>query len=56
MMCTALSNTYISATRTICLGVVSIAHLVEVTDSTVLGEVGEFESRTGQNVKIYQQT
>ena len=40
-MCTALANTYISAIRTICFGVVSIAQLVEVTASAVLGGVAE---------------
>ena len=43
-MCTALADTYISAIRTIFLGVVSIAQLVEVTDSAVLGGVVELES------------
>ena len=43
-------DTYISAVRTIFYGVVSIAHLVEVTDSAVLGDVVEvvsFESHGG---------
>ena len=39
--CTALADTYISSIRTIFLGVVSIAQLVEVTDSAVLGGVVE---------------
>ena len=43
-MCTALANTYISAIRTIFLGVVSIAQLVEVTDSAVLSGVAEVVS------------
>ena len=43
-MCTALANTYISALRTIFFGVVSIAQLVEVTDSAVLGGVAEVMS------------
>ena len=43
-MCTALASTYISAIRTIFLGVVSIAQLVEVTDSAVLGGVAEVVS------------
>ena len=43
-MCTALANTYISAIRTIFLGVVSIAQLVEVTDSAVLSCVAEVVS------------
>ena len=43
-MCTALANTYISAIRTIFFGVVSIAQLVEVTDSAVLGGVAEVVS------------
>ena len=42
--CTALANTYISAIRTIFFGVVSIAQLVEVTDSAVLGGVAEVVS------------
>ena len=42
--CTALADTYISAIRTIFLGVVSIAQLVEVTDSAVLGGVVEVVS------------
>ena len=37
MTCTALSDTYISAVRTVFLGVVSIAQLVEEADSAVLG-------------------
>ena len=44
MTCTALANTYISAIRTIFFGVVSIAQLVEVTDSAVLGGVAEVVS------------
>ena len=43
-MCTALANTYIRAIRTIVLGVVSIAQLVEVTDSAVLGGVAKVVS------------
>ena len=43
-MCTALANTYISAIRTIFFGVVSMAQLVEVTDSAVLGGVAEVVS------------
>ena len=43
-MCTALANTYISAIRTIVFGVVSMAQLVEVTDSAVLGGVAEVVS------------
>ena len=39
--CTALGDTYISAIRTIFFGVVSIAQLVGVTDSEVLGGVAE---------------
>ena len=35
----ALADTYISAIRTIFIGIVSIAQLVEVTDSAVLGGV-----------------
>ena len=42
--CTALANAYISAIRTIFFGVVSIAQLVEVTDSAVLGGVAEVVS------------
>ena len=38
---TALADTYISAIRTIFFGVLSIAQLVEVTDSAVLGGVAE---------------
>ena len=37
--CTALAGTYISAIRTIFLWVVSIAQLVEVANSAVLGGV-----------------
>ena len=44
MTCTALANTYISAIRTIFIGVVSTAQLVEVTDSAVLGGVAEVVS------------
>ena len=43
-MCTALSDTYICAIRTIFLGVVSIAQLVEVTESALLGGVVEVVS------------
>ena len=39
--CIALADTYISSIRTIFFGVVSIAQLVEVTDSAVLGGVVE---------------
>ena len=42
--CTALADTYISAIRTIFFGVVTIAQLVEVTDSAVLGGVAEVVS------------
>ena len=42
--CTALADTYISATRTTFFGVVSIGQLVEVTDSAVLGGVVEVVS------------
>ena len=42
--CTALADTYISAIRTIFFGVVSIAQLVEVTDSAVLGGIVEVVS------------
>ena len=38
------TDTYISAIRTIVLGVVSIAQLVEMTDSAVLGGVVEVVS------------
>ena len=41
MTYTALADTNISAFRTIFLGVVSIAQLVGVTDSAVLGGVVE---------------
>ena len=41
MTCTTLAHTYISAIRTIFLGAVSIAQLVEVADSAVLGGVVE---------------
>ena len=44
MTWTALADTYISAIRTIFFGVVSIAQLVEVTDSAVLGGVAEVVS------------
>ena len=44
-MCTALANTPNNcAIRTIFFGVVSIAQLVEVTDSAVLGSVAEVVS------------
>ena len=43
-MCTAIADTNISAIRTIFFGVVSIAQLVEVTDSAVLGGVVEVVS------------
>ena len=43
-MCTALANTYVSTIRTIFFGVVSMAQLVEVTDSAVLGGVAEVVS------------
>ena len=42
--CTALADTYISAIRTIFIGVVLKAQLVEVTDSAVLGGVVEVVS------------
>ena len=42
--CTALADTYITGMRTIFLGVISIAQLVEVTDSAVLGGVVEVVS------------
>ena len=42
--CTSLADTYISAIRTIFFGVVSIAQLVEVTDSAVVGGVVEVVS------------
>ena len=42
--CTALTDTYISAIRTIFFRVVSIAQLVEVTDSAVLGGIVEVVS------------
>ena len=42
--CTALADTYISAIRTIFIGIVSIAQLVEVTDSAMLGGVVEVVS------------
>ena len=44
MTCTVLANTYISAIRTIFFEVVSIAQLVEVMDSGVLGSVVEVVS------------
>ena len=40
----ALADTYISAIQTIFFGVVSIAQLVQVTDSAVLGGVAEVVS------------
>ena len=43
-MCTALASTYISAIPTIFFWVVSIAQLVEMTDSAVLGGVAEVVS------------
>ena len=43
-MYTALADTYISAIRTILFGVVSLAQLVEVADSAVLGGVVEVMS------------
>ena len=43
-MCTALANTYVSAIRTMFFGVVSMAQLVEVTNSAVLGGVAEVVS------------
>ena len=52
-MCTALANTYISAIQTIFLGVVSIAQLVEVTDSAVLGGVAEVVSSNPRWVVKY---
>ena len=42
--CAALADTYISAIRTIFFGVVSIAQLVEVTDSAMLDGVVEVVS------------
>ena len=42
--CTALADTYIGAIRTIFFWVVSMAQLVEVTDSLVLGGVVEVVS------------
>ena len=42
--CTTLADTYISAIRTIFFGVVSIAQVVEVTDSALLGDVVEVVS------------
>ena len=56
MTCTALANTYISSIRTILFGVVSIAQLVEVTDSAVLGGVAEVVSLNSRWViKIFFQ-
>ena len=52
-MCTALANTYISALRTIFFRVVSIAQLVEVTDSAVLGGVAEVVSSNPRWVMKY---
>ena len=43
-MYNALADAYISAIRTIFSGVVSIAQLVEVTDSAVLGGVAKVVS------------
>ena len=43
-MCTAVADTYFSAFRTIFFGFVSIAQLVQVTDSAVLGGVAEVVS------------
>ena len=42
--CTALADSYISAIRIIFFGIGSIAQLVEVTDSAVLGDVVEVVS------------
>ena len=42
--CTALADTYISAIQTIFLGDVSIAQLVVVTDSALLGGIIEVVS------------
>ena len=42
--CTVLADTHISETRTILIGVVSIAQLVKVTDSAVLAAVLEIVS------------
>ena len=42
--CTALADIYISGIRTIIFGVVSVAQLVEVADSAVLGGVVEVVS------------
>ena len=39
--CTALADTHINAIRKIFFGVVSIAQLVKVTDSAVLGGIVE---------------
>ena len=52
-MYTALANTYTSAIRTIFLGVISIAKLVKVTDSAVLGGVAEVVSSNPRWVKKY---
>ena len=49
----ALADTYISAIRTICFGFVSIAQLIEVTDSAVLSCVVEYESHIFQHIYIY---
>ena len=49
-MCTALANTYIEQTF---FGVVSIAQLVEVTDSAVLGGVAEVVSSNPRWVMKY---
>ena len=48
-----LADTYISAIRTIFFGVVSIAQLVEVTDSAVLCGVAEVVSSNPRWVKKY---
>ena len=42
--CTALSHSNISTTQTISFGIVSVAQLVNVTDSAVLGGVIEVVS------------
>ena len=52
-MCTALANTYVSAIRTIFFGVVSMAQLVEVTDSAMLGGVAEVASSNPRWVITY---
>ena len=51
---TALSDTYISSFRTMFFWVVTIAQLVEVTDSTVLGGVGEVVRWSTSSHNIFQ--